>query len=655
MTSENKSKIHLGSKEPKASNPYLLKLHQTIDEIMQLNVADIRPEALNMAHINPDNDWIYRKLAGMALVLAYAWGAPRTAVFHQKTVWLQMEKLLNRILDNCKNGKWWREQPGTGDANINRFTLLPLTELFIRVGNHFDSELKRKCLAVIEQATSVQVETYHNVKTRCRGEYPNMDAYFMLIMEETARILNRAQYHSLALEYLGYLETCLFADGGFVYYKDTNECEAYHQINVMILARFWELTHSCRILEILKRTLPYYPNTLEPSGVIDGYTDPFWKHNFGASGPFALDVLATLFPSAPEAGEHRYLANRLRDSSDEIWMLHLWAIDYWEAEPGTETRDNYVRYDASIRGPRGRFGAFSWAGTTGACLDTFVGAMIAEKRERISSLQAVGAEIILPEPVGQDPRSPLKGRRIDQSAYITGRDYLRRIIYADELACLGVSSPLFTGEVAWQDFVPDSGWQTHQVWLFKPERLIGMIVIEPAHGDTVPAKAAGIYFRLGGTGRDVIEKNGVFLRDELCLRLVKHNLAACSVEPAYAFYLDAKHTSTEVMLSTAITVISPKSLMAIVEIFPAWQKPANIVGLSSENMVGFVLSDAGIKTMAALNYRGTTVELAELQLEGKGRLFRVNSNQPYRRPAMTAAVESISSGELILMRNNGAM
>ena len=126
MAVTQQANVHPASKEQRINNPYLVKLNQSVDDIMRMDVAGIQPEKSKMAHIKPDNDWIYGKLAGMTLALAYAWNSPQAAVFHQKAVWLQMEKFLNRVLDNCKNGKWWREQPGTGAPILTVLPCCPL-------------------------------------------------------------------------------------------------------------------------------------------------------------------------------------------------------------------------------------------------------------------------------------------------------------------------------------------------------------------------------------------------------------------------------------------------------------------------------------------------------------------------------------------------
>lgn len=642
----SKSKPIIQSGDP---NPYLALLNQTVAETLKLDVARIQPDRSEMAHILPDNDWIHPRLCEKALVLAYAWSSPLTTAYRDPGAWQQMEKLLKRVLEKGQAGRWWREQPGTGDPNVNRFTLLPLTELFLRVGAFLGNELKTQGLAVIEKAAVYQVQSYHDYPKRQRGEYPNMDAYFMLIMEEAARLLDRADYHAMALEYLEYLDACIFEDGGFVYVKDTNECEVYHQINVLHLVRFGELTHSARVREVLRKTLPYYPNVVEPCGMAEHYTDPFWKHYWSPVSPVALDALATLFAGTPWAGEHRYLANVLRPQlmAEKCGGMHLiWALDYWQPDRGTAPKNPWVRYDASIRGPRGRFGSFSWAGTPAVWVDTFVGAMVADGREKLSSLQAAGVELALKRPVPV-PTAAYHGRRLERAAYVSDADYLRRMILADDHAWLAVHSPVFPGMIPWEK-VENPGWWTTQVWMMNGQRLVGMMALEALPGAEANVTKAAVYFRLGGNRREVTERDGTFVRDQLVLRLAQHSFDAVSLEAGYQFYLDRNPTSTEVTLASPVTSPGKRRFMALVEIYPEWESPSVVKPLEDERLAGFEVSASRSRIRVAFNCQSIPIPPGPAKGKTGGACYRTSSGQPQTRMVRSTPDGEVNPGELVV-------
>lgn len=637
-------------------NPYLTGLDERVDVILELDPGEYRYES-KMAHLAPDNDWKYPRLAGMALTLAHGWASPLSRHCRSRAAWNHMETILSKVLNDGAEGKWWREETGTGDDNINRFTLLPLMELFLRVGKQLTPDFRRRCLDVIEKAIDEQIDSYHRRENRHRGRYPNMDAYFMLIMEEAGRILARGSCFSLAVEYLNYLEVCLFDGGGFMYSRDKNECEPYHRIVVMILVRFWELTRSRKVLDILEKTLPYYPNAVEPSGVAEGFTDPFHKHYWHPADPCPLDVLATLFPDAPEAGAHRFVANQLhalrKDNDQNSGMFAVWAADYWRSEKGTPPPDELIRHDASVRGPRGRIGTFSWAATTGACVDTFVGAMAAESPEKLSSVQAVGAEVVLNRSVGwKDPNSPLKGRRFDRALYVSDREYRSRLIITKDWACVGVGSFLFPGMIHCDDSVPHGGWETRQAWFLGRDRLVGLVAIEVGTDNAERIQAARVYVRLGGNARDVVERDGVHRRGDLSVRLVQHNFAQCSVEPGYAFYLDAEPTSSEIILSSPPTADPSEPFMALIEISPQWSKPADVTSSFSKNILGFSLRDGEAEIRLALNLTNQNVSVPGFEMAGNRTRFRSFGGPPVSNPRGGQLDDAVAPGELTIIRNS---
>ncbi len=172
----------------KSLNPYLARLDESVRTILKLQPGAIRRDvsAFDPRFVRADNDWRYPEIAGLGAILARAWVYPLSEACRQPAVWKQMERLLDIVLRRGVRGKWWREKPGTGDPNINRFTLLPLLEMFLGVGAHLDPRRRARCLEVIAAAAEVQAEEYHRHRRRKAGEYPNMDAFFMLIRTGSA-------------------------------------------------------------------------------------------------------------------------------------------------------------------------------------------------------------------------------------------------------------------------------------------------------------------------------------------------------------------------------------------------------------------------------------------------------------------------------------
>jgi len=627
-------------------NPCLKRLQDTARFILNAGDEVFAFTQHGMTHIKPDNDWRYPRMARAAMTLAAAWGSPACATAGDPALWAAVLRIVDAVLDGCREGRWWRGESGTGDRNINRFALLPLCETFLLVQSRMSAGARQRTLDVIRQAAEFQVQDYLGTEARRIGEYPNMDAYFMLVMEEASRILNRNVYHRHAVDFLGFLETCLFPGGGFTYFKDTNECPVYHQINVMCLVRLYQLGRSARVLDLLRKTLPYYVNLLEPCGAAENFTDPFWKHIWKPVEPYALLALASLFPEAPEAGQHRYYGRLLMDTLPEVSLdnvsLYLpWTMDAWSDDPGEKPPERRIVYDPSIRGTRGREGAFSWAATTGACVDTLVGAMVARSPASMDALQAVGVDVRLEPPPVTAPASPHFGRRVGTSAYVTGREYPRRVVAAPGFAGLAVWPRVFPGQIAWNENEPASGWIAPQAWLMTPERVTGALWLETEPG-AAAATEASVYLRLGGGAVAAADGPGFWRHGDLRVRVAFHSFASERLLPAYEFYFDELPKSHEIVLSSSLAGAEAKRFVALVEVFPAWEHPSDLRMM--DNAPGFVCGQRSGVFRVVFNASSEPCALAPVD---RAECWLGEAGQPAR--SSSAAPSALAPGDFAIL------
>ena len=106
--------------------------------------------------------------------------------------------------------------------------------------------------------------------------------------------------------------------------------------------------------------MAYYPYAVEPGGVPEYYTDSFWKHTWSSVSAIGPEIVAGVTGD----GQNKQVAN--------VALQHKQPDTYYAIYAGSAFRDlparlqpgPFIRYDRNIEGPRGRFGRFSWAGTT---------------------------------------------------------------------------------------------------------------------------------------------------------------------------------------------------------------------------------------------------------------------------------------------------
>ncbi len=60
------------------------------------------------------------------------------------------------------------------------------------------------------------------------------------------------------------------------------------------LARFLEYTGNEQARRIIEKTVDFYPIMVEPSGIVENYTDASWKHSPAWAHPHAPDIVASL-------------------------------------------------------------------------------------------------------------------------------------------------------------------------------------------------------------------------------------------------------------------------------------------------------------------------------------------------------------------------
>ena len=176
------------------------------------------------------------------------------------------------------------------------------------------------------------------------------------------------------------------------------------------LARYWQLTGSELARDTVVKSRPYYPYNVEPGGVPEYYTDCFWKHYWGGTSPLGPEIVAGL-TGCPQ--NRRVAKDELRwekpDSYYAIYAATLYRPDIQD-QP---LPDNFLIYDRNVEGPRGRFGRWSFAGTTRLFgegqqgKDTFVGGMVVDEPTRRYPLNA--ALQVVTNQYRLEPRQPDEG------------------------------------------------------------------------------------------------------------------------------------------------------------------------------------------------------------------------------------------------------
>ena len=575
-----------------ANNPYIQGLLERVGSLAKSKTLYKKGEK---GYKQIDNTWTFSSMGNNAY--AGVWGVccPDSPYAANPDLLVRSLRLMQAIFQNHRNGDFnpGRQAIHGSDPNINRFCFVPTFEAYLLLNATYPDLVlpskRAQWLDSAKVATDFQIQTYgvraDNKPPECY--YANMDVHYMMMLELASRMFGSARYHEEAERFCKLTADVLYPDGAFSYIGFQNECFTYHQINVAHLARYWQLTGSELARNTVIKSRPYYPYNVEPGGVPEYYTDCFWKHYWSGISPIGPEIVAGM-TGCPH--------NR-RIAKDELqWekpnsYYSIYAASFYRPEIRDEPLpDKFLIYDRNVEGPRGRFGRWSFAGTTRGLgegcqgKDTFVGGMVVDEPTRRYPLNA--ALQVVTNQYRLQPRKPDEGncRRWRECRYLS-QDERNAVTIGRDFATLTTRYRI--QNVGWGGKSTLTDWAGNQQWILMPDRLVGVLEIEPLSDQEAYSVHGRVRFGL----QKEIERvaNTVFKYGALVCRLHDHNYKDVITEKAETFYIDKleKFRSMEIVLrdNASIATDEQKPLtygrgtrqFFTVEVFPDWVKGAQSV------------------------------------------------------------------------------
>jgi hypothetical protein len=533
--------------------------------------------------------------------------------------------------------------PGASDPNMSRFFLSPLLNSIHRIREAqavepvaIDVWLKDLRPSVEYQKNEYGGNTSANWDTRLAGGYPNMDAAYVHIMGLAEVLYNNPEYGKSAEIFVEAIRENLLPGGGIRYVGDnrgeginTNPAPVYTGVVVRFIADYVTLSDSQNARQLLQLMAPHYPRAWVFPGIPENSSAPWWKHR-NYSRRFEHAGVFEILASVAESSENRAIAEQLVELG---WMSRddaLVAVDFFDPgiEPGARPADG-VFIDPDIDGIRGRFGDFSWVGSLGPSQDTLVGALAVTppgdaNAQRLNPRGYDFHSVLLVSPEvtavpNRKPREPL----FRHAAFVTGQAYpgTCAVVPDAEIGFLGASYSLRQPVI----FKPESEpvpWQSDQVWLFLPDRLVGLVTLRA----TRPAVESGAWFarmRVRTEHRNNLRKapgprkfkNGPIAIDilETTFPHVRDGLAAVTAHrenpPADEIFLEDKRGSVS-REHFAFIEIRHEASAAVSEY-------QNLT--ENENIMSFTVSASGVQYQLWFNRTGDTQKIPMLDA---GRYYR---------------------------------
>lgn len=573
------------------------------------------------------NAWTFASLGHSSYRATWAMLRPRSPLRHNPMLLRSALSLLDTIAHQHADGDFNtdREAIFGRDGNINRFCLAPALDAWWELSQAYPEllpEAKRADLeAGLLRLVEFQVTDYGTPRLARESHekhpaYPNMDVHHILIMELAHRVWHDPRYAHERDVFVRILDGATYPMGAWAYINTQNECFVYHHLNVLLSARYWQLSKNPVTLAMLRRTTAFYPYNVEPAGMPEYYTDACWKHYWGGGASSGPDAIAGLFNDP--------LNKQVAETCAAVWGYvggHEGAIaaELWKPIAAKPLPDNYVIYDTNIDGPRGRYGAWSFAGNGRNYgvgyqgKDTFVGCMLTDPPRRPmpldSALQVVTTEVRIARD-GNHWTGARSCSALEKLTTSLGPDFGSLAVRYT------VSKPNWHHKN--DDLLP---WDGTQQWYLSRQRLVGLVALEATADET----RAGVWGRVRLGLSRAIEPCGLnnWRYGRLHVTLHAHNYARVETRPSETFFLD----KPEKYKSTEITLLDPLSTAAgarptvpyakgtrywfLVEIRPEDSRPAEAVErIEQDGLFGFRFREPGRSVLLWHNPGARRIEIA---------------------------------------------
>lgn len=553
------------------SNEYLAKAVRSAEKLARSDTRYPKGPAGNVVHSDSEG-WRFINICTQALELTSAFCHPQSPLRGDATL---LAPLLRRFATVY-------EYLTPGAKNLADFGISPwLSEMYLLLRTGYPDALppvyRESWEKAIQTNADAIVEKYGAVfRAAIPGTgYPNSHTHYINALLFAGLTLKRSDYLEIAESGVKLMATCLYGDGGFCYIGEQNECFTYHPIAVRDLVRYWQVTGKAAGRELAVRTRWYYPLSVEPPGVAEYSTAPSWKPYWNQIAGGDGAALVAGLTGCP----HNLRIARENSPDPNFWLAGFWRNDVKPAA----APDRYVTWDRNIEGPRGRFGRFSFSGTSRDYGDdargklTYAGCMALDGGTShwplSAALHAAGAEVRIKPGPGDTNRwtTHLCLARGERNAATVN----------ERFAALSTTHKLcvYGG--------PATGWEAAQQWIFTPRRMVGMVTLTASSPQRAYSMGGAIQLLSGraswGVRKEFEQLDAkTWKYGALVVRIHAHDLAA--VRPEYTDVMGGTGgKSGRLVLSDGETETGVRDYAAgtrrtfLIEVHPEWNREAELV------------------------------------------------------------------------------
>lgn len=471
--------------------------------------------------------------------------------------------------------------------------------------NLFPPSRKKLWMKTLED----EADRIYNLTSRWRNGQPlpvtNLDSNYMIAMMDYSVIFNNKKYAKRAKEACEKIGLNMLEDGAYRYNPIAMPVPHYHSVMTRNLTRYWLVSNDAHAKELLIRQAWYWPLTLSYDTSGHGYGDDSSTVTYKKAGPYnsagrvgSSQYLISAISGIPEIASMWECKNSISRGESELPLL-LAAAFYRKDLKKKELPEEFIAYDKNIMGPIGRFKGFSFSGSsrdstfpwgnhgTFEGRDTYSGCIIVKGGQR-TTINTIHAALRIRK--GKHFHPTAARREYPDKATHSFHHLMEKATSTtlENVAALSGGHKITTAkqgnlhELATDAF---SG----QAWLYTPERMVGIVTIEPGKSKAYSASIA-----LHSYGENMKQKGpDTWTQGHAEINFIDHNLyPKAQITEAWKGLELIDKESYEQKEQKMKSFKRNDKFHCLMEIKPKWSPKSSITNISQNDVLAFHVKES---------------------------------------------------------------
>lgn len=472
-----------------ATNPFINALNSWAGTYLAQTFTPF-PKSTPGNYVFP-NGYDARTLAETAENLHWLIVSPYSSYRYHPELFRRLLTILYATTEDYKiNGMEASAIPGTNTNAINDwFAAKKMSNVWRMCDTSFSQFIVPTFNQILSDATDTMGKLFYAfAQSIDTYQYTNRDISYAEVLMNVGTMKKNTTWLDMSKRMVDTINlVARLPDGAYMYYKKQNETTNYHGGTTSSLSRIWAVSGYQPAWDCVSKTAMYEIFSLEGNANPEFNTAPAWHTQWNGGSGFSPEALIYIT-------QNQYLKARYNKIRQNVGYVDDMPSSVAFYNPNIPTAnnlpDNYVCYDRNIQGVRGRYGSFSYTGTTRNVsipntepgLQTIVGAM-----KTITN--ANGKDSLDAALMSVHSKVHIKNSAIPQQntdwGFMMANNTTPKVNTTKSVSSVSVS-----GQLQYFNSGPHgvlTNWSSYQQWITLPDRIIGVVETYPTNNTPTQA------------------------------------------------------------------------------------------------------------------------------------------------------------------------